>query len=868
VKVIPYIEISAADWNTVCEQSADAWLFHRSDWIALEIEHFKYINRSFALQERGHIVAVHPLYVSDPSSDAADERLLHSGVHRHTGLACYDTLDSGVRHAAQVAAMRHIHLVAHADGVHRIQLNAQNLAPANRGQTREEIPFWVLNHGYYLGLNCSPAGIVPAPGMATCQADQVVNLLVPEERLFAGLKDSCRRAVRKAIASKLEFTIVEANAVSRYYDLAKRSAQRTGESLVSQHYFEDIWQYLKPRHRCAIAIVKHEGKDVAALLLGIDKGAATFLGGVSDPTALHLRVNDFMHWQAMLWLKSIGAELYRLGPVFPEVPEDWPIARVSRFKKKFGGRSVPIIQGSYFLAPDRYLDGGTRALNQRCSLIPKSNGFPESAESNVTIQAPKVKHEDISTILACYGLARGPYTFVGDSYSLEFGQTIVFLVERKQFPPNLEICHETTQQYLYTAGQKKPWWHRTAPDPSYRTLLPHVTFSGPGIEPIWVTSHGRAVVAWQHLPSGSANLLIGLNAVEEIIRYRQGDPAKVDEELERSGFGFDFERPNYLYRDQIDSERPHFPWADMLGFFMVEQIAKMSGAPLLEVLPSGLKGLVILTGDDDQAYLEKYEEQLAITSDLPITYFIVPGTRHTNETLKKLPKRIEIGVHPDALDEPQNYDALCRQQTEFVRAISEQPVRTVRNHGFLNRGYLGHLATWEQTGLVADVNCPGTDGTALNGSLLPMRLRRADGSWSDHMSLLTSFGDGMIFGLKLTPHESVKRIARTAKLVEQGHPGAIVFNLHPQNVTETRALHKAIVKLAHRPGWEAIKLGTFVHWSAIRMQIKLEPADGSWLLRSSESIESLVLKVPTPTGWRQISIPRLTESGFVLGGAT
>ena len=865
MKVIPFSEVSAADWNTVCDQSSQAWLFHRSDWIELEVAHFRYVNRSFALIERGRLVAVQPLYISDSTCGAADERLLHSGIHRHTGLAFISTLDSGLVHAVQTAAMSHIQSIARLDRADRIQLNAQNLAPANRiSSNREEIPFWVLDHGFYLGLNCAPTGISPAPGMATCNADQVICLLDSEEQLFARLDDSCRRAVRKAQRSGLEFSIADANPVARYYNLAQLSAQRTGESLAPLPYFEDLWRSLWPQHRCAVAIVQHEGRDVAALLLGIDKEAATFLGGVSDPAALHLRVNDFMHFHAMLWLKNNGIETYRLGPVFPEVPEDWPIARVSRFKRKFGGRSVPIIQGSYFLSPERYLDRGTKALIQRCTPSAASAAVGRRRQSNAEILARQADRDALSIILACYGLACGTYAFGDDLLQMRNGSSVVFLAYTECNLPGLEITHEIRQQYLHKAGQRKTWWRRSSP-PIYRTLLPHITFSGPGIEPIWITENGSAVVAWQRNSDGQRALLIGLDVVAEITRYRQGNPAKVDEEVERGGFGFDFERPNYLYRDQIDPAYPHYPWADMLGFMLAECIADLVGAPLLEPLPKGLKGLVVLTGDDDQAYLEKYAEQLACIGDLPITYFLLPQTRHTSETLRGLSKQVEIGVHPDALEDPKNYDDICQEQTQFIRELSQQPVLTVRNHGFLNRGYLGHLSAWEKASLIADVNCPGTDGTALNGSLLPMRVRRLDGSWASHMSLLTAFGDGMLFGLKLSQKQSVHRIRRSVRMIETGNPGALVFNLHPQNVKEARLLHAEAVKLARKPGWAAMQLGTFLEWFLARSHVTATRVGDAWKLSSPKPIESLVARVNTPSGWHKVILPTVTQSGIKVG---
>jgi hypothetical protein len=140
-----------------------------------------------------------------------------------------------------------------------------------------------------------------------------------------------------------------------YYALAELSAKRTGESLAPRGYYEDLWNVFAPQGRCCILFASAAEKKVAALFLLVEKEAAHFLAGVSDPDFLPMRVNDFMHWSAIVWAKNQGLQHYRLGPIFPELPDNWPVAKVSRFKSKFGGKPVPIIQGSRFRHPEKYI---------------------------------------------------------------------------------------------------------------------------------------------------------------------------------------------------------------------------------------------------------------------------------------------------------------------------------------------------------------------------------------------------------------------------------------------------------------------------------------------------------------------------------
>lgn len=360
------------------------------------------------------------------------------------------------------------------------------------------------------------------------------------------------------------------------------------------------------------------------------------------------------------------------------------------------------------------------------------------------------------------------------------------------------------------------------------------------------------------------NIINFSNYVNKIIEFKQGQIYKVDSDVDRSALGFDFERPIYLYEGLVDKSNPTKPFADILGFELAQQFSKLNDIPLIEVLPYGAKGLVILTGDDDQAYLEKYSEQIKVIKDFPITYFLHPLTRHNKETLSNLNSNIEFGIHPDALEAPKKYSELAMEQLKNIQAIVENKIISVRNHGYLSDGYQGHLETWEKLGLEIDVNIPGVDGTALNGSYLPMKVKKIEGTWSEHYSLLTAFGDGMIFAYNMTESEAVSKIKKLAKQIENSIPGVLVFNLHPQNISLTTKIHKSILSIAKRKKWEAMKLGDYFNWIKILESLTIEKSDGEYIIRSSKNvnISGVVLNF---NNIRKLSIlERLFGKGYIM----
>lgn len=855
MKLLPLGQVSKEAWNEACEKSDEAWLFHTHEWVDLESRFFAEANYSFAIVGgRGEVLGVHPLYVR-----TMGEKLLDSGVHRHTGLALRNDLGSAEMKTARALVMNHIFDLARQHDVDRIQLNSHNLAPLNLSCRREDIPFWVSDYGFYLGLHFSTQGVVPVPGMATCCADQIVNLEGQDETtLFRNLEGSCQRAIRKAQKHGLKIVFAHDKAdVDEYYQLAQVSAARTGEMLPSKDYYSSIFERLHPLRKCQILFSVHDSQKIGALFLLVEKGAVSFMAGASRPDCLPMRPNDLMHWAAIKWAKDHGYSNYRLGPIFPEMDREWPLSRVSRFKKKFGGRNVPTIQGSFFLKPEKYLETGLKEISVLTQKHPKSPVDGEMGRGPVGLKWESRDHqgaEGLRTILHNYGLIDLPFGSL--SWITPSGQShppvIVASLESRAADLGCRV-HVEPGRKLYYARRRQ---FRLFPSRTiaYHALLPHTTFSGDGVTPVWVNDAGRAVIAWYQGQNGKA-LLIGLDVEEEIIRHRQGDPVRVEEAGSKGGFGFDHERPNYLFLDQIVPQYRTQPWADNLGFVLAEHLSQLTGHPLLEPLPTGSKGLLLLTGDDDQAWLEKYQDQLKVVGDVPITYFLHHKTRHTSETVAKLPSTVEFGVHPDALDDPDAYDRLCAEQVKQLRDLTNQPMRAVRNHGFLNRGYLGHLQAWEQNDLCLDVNYPGVDGTALNGSFLPMRVRRPDRSWSDHYSLLTLFGDGMIYALQLSQRQAVRKIRQLAAQIEGSYPGVIVFNFHPQNIDDTRRLHEEVVRLARRPGWIAMGVESYLRWLEILHDLHIERVSKNGVrVTSSKPVGGLVLRFPENGRWRRKAV--------------
>jgi hypothetical protein len=374
----------------------------------------------------------------------------------------------------------------------------------------------------------------------------------------------------------------------------------------------------------------------------------------------------------------------------------------------------------------------------------------------------------------------------------------------------------------YDAAGDLPWRR-------LRTLFAAWAYAG--AEAVVRNADGMAIWAWRPLEAGGL-LVIGTDLTADLIRYRQGDVgAAAERKLHLLG-GIANERPIYLYEKQLQGERPAERHADWWAMALAHCLSGRLRQPLPPMLPGGAVGALVLTGDDDQAQLANYRFQLELIGDLPMTYFLHPLTKHNARTLRAIARggRTELGLHPDSLDAPSEYEHRFLAQARWFTALTGARPISVRNHGFLSDGYWGHFPVWDRAGVRISANIPGIDGRILNGSLLPSRLFLGD-RLTDHWSLLTAIGDGIMFALGKSADEASECILRLGTDIRRsGVPGVIVLNLHPDNVGTTRSMHVAALELV-KQGFHPWRLSECLQWFQGRdgsLGDAVEPRQSFW----------------------------------------
>lgn len=112
-------------------------------------------------------------------------------------------------------------------------------------------------------------------------------------------------------------------------------ARKQFESTVNVAEFGRIQQQLPPSQKMMVFLARKDGEAVGALVCSLLGDTAIYLLGATTDRGRELKASYFLHWQAMLWLKSHGARGYDLGGIDPAAnPGGY------HFKSGFGGIDV------------------------------------------------------------------------------------------------------------------------------------------------------------------------------------------------------------------------------------------------------------------------------------------------------------------------------------------------------------------------------------------------------------------------------------------------------------------------------------------------------------------------------------------------
>lgn len=190
------------------------------------------------------------------------------------------------------------------------------------------------------------------------RATTVVDLEKSEEDILAGMHPKTRYNIRLAERHGLRFRFAGASELPAFQRLLVETAKRDGfRAHQSEHYAAIMRVQQEPEYQVRLGLVELEGELLAASLLVMCQGTATYLHGASSRANRELMAPYLLHWSAIQAFKREGARHYDFWGVAPLDGSLSGWSGFSRFKLGFGGRryeypgtfDVVIRRGGYFL---------------------------------------------------------------------------------------------------------------------------------------------------------------------------------------------------------------------------------------------------------------------------------------------------------------------------------------------------------------------------------------------------------------------------------------------------------------------------------------------------------------------------------------
>jgi len=198
-----------------------------------------------------------------------------------------------------------------------------------------------IDHGKRSGwkyLELRPGGGLPgAIQPSTVCFGHSLDLTCGLERLFAGLRDSTRRNIKRARGEGIQITISALPGdLQEFCRLNCMTRKEHGLPPQPYYFFDNIRRHVLSKERGLVVLASYGGNTVAGALYVHFGTKAVYKYGASDRRYQHLRANNLIMWEAIHWYASRGYTMFNFGRTEPENEG------LLQFKRGWGADEHPI----------------------------------------------------------------------------------------------------------------------------------------------------------------------------------------------------------------------------------------------------------------------------------------------------------------------------------------------------------------------------------------------------------------------------------------------------------------------------------------------------------------------------------------------
>ena len=199
--------------------------------------------------------------------------------------------------------------------------------------------------------------LIKAPAIQPRQTS-LVDIGGSPDAILARFASKFRYNIKVAERHGIEVSVHAEDAplqLPRFLSLLQMTAARQGFRVHSAEHYRLMTDELSRNNTIRLVFATKDGVDLAAMLMIVCDGTATYLHGASSELHKSLKAVNLMHWQAILHAKASNCSTYDLwgthavfdGKEWSPIPGH-PSEGVTRFKLGLGGEIVEY-PGSYDL---------------------------------------------------------------------------------------------------------------------------------------------------------------------------------------------------------------------------------------------------------------------------------------------------------------------------------------------------------------------------------------------------------------------------------------------------------------------------------------------------------------------------------------
>lgn len=167
----------------------------------------------------------------------------------------------------------------------------------------------------------------------------LLDLAKSEAELLAEMKPKGRYNIR--VAEKRGVTVRESTDPAEadiFADLLAKTTARDGFTGHGREYYRAFLAALAPAGRASLFVAELAGRPIAASIVTWAGPRATYYYGASDHEHRAAMAPYLVQWTAILAARSRGFQEYDFLGIAPAEAKNHPLAGVTDFKLKFGGR--------------------------------------------------------------------------------------------------------------------------------------------------------------------------------------------------------------------------------------------------------------------------------------------------------------------------------------------------------------------------------------------------------------------------------------------------------------------------------------------------------------------------------------------------